>query len=465
MNPVIFRKYDIRGVVDKDFTLHDAHLIGQSFASYVQAEVGIQPHITVGYDGRFTSPLLEESLISGLLDAGAHVIRTGLGPTPQLYFASHHFQADGAVMVTGSHHPSNYNGFKLLIRGNALFGDKIQELQARILQNDFTAGHGSLRQEEIQDTYIHHLLTDFKTHYPQKNLKIAWDPANGATCEVLSRLLPYLPGEHIVINDHIDGRFPNHPPDPTVPSNLQHLQNIVQDSHCDLGIGFDGDGDRIGIIDAQGRFVWSDQLLTFFAEDILKSQPHSTIIADVKSSQSLCEHITQLGGNPLIWHSGHSLIKAKMKEIGCPLGGELSGHIIFADRYFGYDDAIYAALRLIGILMCEQTSLGQLLDKWPQLYNTSEILIPCTNHDKFAVAAQFKQSLQEQGLLLNDIDGVRITQADGWWMLRPSNTQEALTVRAESFSPQGLRQILNFIEENLASCGMIVDLNTMSATN
>jgi phosphomannomutase len=459
MNPTIFREYDIRGIVDQDFSPQDATKIGQAFASVVIENAG--PRIVVGYDGRLTSPDIHEELIKGLTTAGAEVTCIGLCPTPQLYFASHVLNADGAVMVTGSHNQQAYNGFKFAIQSAPFFGASLQDLRRQIEDDDFKTGHGSIQHHDLEQDYIDHLLQDFQTNYRAKNLSIAWDPGNGACGSALKRLIAKLPGQHHVINETIDGRFPNHDPDPTVPQNLRQLIDIVQEQKCDLGIGFDGDGDRIGVVDARGRFVYCDQLLGLFAEEVLSNLPGSTIIADVKSSQNLFDRIYRLGGTPLMWRTGRTLIRKKMKEVSSPLAGELSGHIMFSDRHYGYDDALYAALRLIGILMQKDETLADWLDKWPGVYATSEIQIPCAHVNKFNITQQVKEILQKQGFDLIDIDGVRVKQTDGWWLLRASNTQEILTARAESHSEQGLKRLLDSMGQCLAQCGLMMNMNEL----
>jgi phosphomannomutase len=459
MNPTIFREYDIRGIVDQDFTPQNAFLIGQAFATIVIEKAG--PRIVIGYDGRLTSPLLLEHMLQGLIAAGAEVTCIGLCPTPQLYFASQILEADGSVMITGSHNPQAFNGFKLAIQGSPLLGHAIQDLRHRIEDGALNHGKGTINHTDIQEEYVTHLLKDFQTHYCCKSMSIAWDPGNGAAANVLKCLIDKLPGQHHIINETIDGRFPNHDPDPTMPHNLTQLINLVQEKQCDIGIGFDGDGDRIGVVDANGRVVHCDQLMSLFAEEVLTQMPGSTIIADVKSSQHLFDTVERLGGIPLMWRTGRSLIKAKMTEVNCPLAGELSGHIIFSDRYYGYDDALYAALRLLGILMQKKESLVNLLNHWPHVYATSEIQIPCTDMNKFDVTCQIKTMLMQQGLSLIDIDGVRVKQEDGWWLLRPSNTQEILTARAESHSEQGLKRLLDSMAQYLAQCGIMMKVNDL----
>lgn len=460
MNSAIFRAYDIRGVVDRDFTSADVPQIGQAFASIVIEKAG--PHIVVGYDGRLTSPALAQEMIVGLKAAGAHVTNIGLCPTPQLYFAAQLWNADGAVMVTGSHNPLEYNGFKFVIQGQPLFGERVQDIRLRIERQKFQRGNGSIREIDVQEAYLSCLLQDFRSHYTGKNLTIAWDPANGATGDVLVRLLEQLPGTHHVINETIDGHYPNHHPDPTVASNLTQLIALVHEKKCDLGISFDGDGDRIGVVDAKGRIIDSDQLLALLAEEVLQAFPGATLIADVKSSQSFFDAVERLGGNPLMWRTGRSLIQAKMAEVNSPLAGEMSGHIMFCDRYYGYDDALYAALRLVGILMQEKKSLADWRDEWPCVYNTPELHIPCDPLDKFELTTRIRTLLQQQGVPINDVDGVRINQPDGWWLLRPSNTQEILTGRAESQSQQGLQRLLDSMETYLAQCGLTIKIDDLA---
>jgi phosphomannomutase len=450
----VFREYDIRGVIGHEITLEGARQLGKAFATKVGRETGGRK-IVVAYDGRLSSPELEQALVMGLMDAGAHVIRLGLGPTPLLYFASHYLKAAGAMMITGSHNPPDYNGFKMVISNQPVYGAQIQALRHLIEQDDFTNLPGGTQEHmELQDVYVQCLLDDFQANYPAFNLKVAWDPGNGATGNVLRRLLQELEGEHCLINGQIDGTFPAHHPDPTVEANLEDLKALTQIMQCDVGIAFDGDGDRIGVVDNAGQVVWADQLMRLYTDEVLQIHPGATIIADVKTSQHLFEYIHQKGGNPVMERTGHSLIKQKMKALKAPLAGEMSGHIFFADRYYGFDDALYAALRLLGILSQKQHSLANWAATLPVTHATPELKIPCDDRDKFAVVQHLKECLAEDQLAFNAIDGVRVTTNEGWWLLRASNTQEILVARAEAHSATGLEMTLNTIRAYLRRVGI-----------
>ncbi len=450
----IFREYDIRGVVDKDFDKAGVTLLGQAFATKVHRETG-SAKIVVGYDGRLSSPALEAALIKGMVAAGADVICIGCGPTPLLYFASHALKASGALMITGSHNPPEFNGFKMVIDQKAIFGNDIKEIETLINTGDLiTAEGGQHSSQSLHNEYVQCLTTDFSDHYGDISLRVAWDPGNGASGEVVQDILAQIEGEHYLINGEIDGTFPAHHPDPTVEENLTQLVELVETLECDFGVAFDGDGDRIGVVDDKGRILFGDQLMALFSEEVLETHPGATIIADIKTSQRLFDTIKDLGGEPLMWRTGHSHIKKKMREIQSPLGGEMSGHIFFADRYYGYDDALYAALRFIGIMNKKGIKLSQWIDALPPVFNTPEIRIPCEELDKFEVANKIKACLDQEGVPYSDIDGVRVSTDKGWWLLRASNTQEILVARAEADSQEELDKSLDAIEYYLKRAGI-----------
>jgi len=456
----IFRAYDIRGIVDEELSEKDAWNIGKSFGSIAKDHNKI-PKIAVGYDGRLSSPALKCSLIEGLLSTGVKVLEIGLGPSPMLYYASHFLKCDAAIMVTGSHNPLNHNGFKLVFENKPFFGSQIQVLEDRIIESDFHTGKGTLEIHDIKNDYLSYLLSDFLTYYSQgKSLKIAWDVGNGATGEILRLLIQKIPGEHILLNETIDGNFPAHGPDPTEAKNLIQLQQTVLKKKCDVGIAFDGDGDRIGVVDDQGEIIWGDQLLKLYAEEILLEHPGATIIADIKASQSLFDYVNSLGGKGLMWATGHSLIKAKMSETKSLLAGEMSGHIFFADRHFGYDDALYAALRLIGILGKYTQNLNSWHKKFPTIFNTPEIRIDCSQQDKFNVIETIKAKLKHQHQTYCDLDGVRVTEKHGWWLLRASHTQEAIVARIEADSLKDLNQLKEKVEGYLYQFNLTLSENS-----
>ena len=448
-NPTILREYDIRGVVGKTLGAVDARAIGRGFARILREGGGRR--VAVAYDGRLSSPELESALVGGLAESGVEVVRVGLGPTPMLYFAAFTLDVDGGIMITGSHNPADYNGFKMVIQKKSFFGPDIQRLGKIAAAGDFVAGAGAVTVHSVFDAYVARLLQDYDGARP---LKIAWDAGNGATGDALVKLTAGLPGEHILLNQTIDGTFPAHHPDPTEPKNLVQLQAAVAEHRCDLGIAFDGDGDRIGVVDGKGRILWGDQLMVLLAEDVIKTRPGATIIADVKASQVLFDEIARMGGTPLMWRTGHSLIKAKMAETGAPLAGEMGGHIFFGDRYYGYDDALYAAVRVLGILARGTTSLAALRDRLPEVVNTPELRFPCSDTRKFAVIDEVRDRLRKDGADMSDIDGVRVRTRDGWWLLRASNTQDVLVARAEAGDQAGLGRLKALIVAQLAASGM-----------
>ena len=452
-NPTILREYDIRGIVGDTLHEADARAIGRTFGSIVAEKGGHR--VAVGRDGRLSSPALEAALVSGFADSGVDVVRIGVGPTPMLYFAVFTLGVDGGVMITGSHNPANYNGFKMMLGKKSFFGPDIQALGKRAAFGDFCSGAGRVSEECVLDAYVERLLKDYDGKAGSgRPLQVGWDAGNGSTGEALVKLVAKLPGEHLLLNETIDGTFPAHHPDPTEPKNLAQLQALVRDRGLDLGIAFDGDGDRIGVIDGKGRILWGDQLMVLLASDVVRARPGAMIIADVKASQVLFDEIGRMGGTPLMWRTGHSLIKSKMAETGAPLAGEMSGHIFFGDRYYGYDDALYAAVRLLGALSRGGTSIAELRDRLPAVVNTPELRFPCSEARKFAVVEEVKERLRKAGAEMSDIDGVRVRTKDGWWLLRASNTQDVLVARAEAREEAGLGRLKALLVEQLEKSGI-----------
>ena len=443
-DPTILREYDIRGIVDKTLTEETAYHVGRSLGTMIRAGGG--ESACVGYDGRLSSPALETATVRGLRACGLRVYRIGMGPTPMLYFAVHHLAAGGGVMITGSHNPPDYNGFKMMIGTAAVFGPQIQEMGRIAAAGTFADGAGGEEEVAIFPTYIDALVSAYTM---PSGLKVAWDCGNGAAGPALRGLVDRLPGEHVVLYDEIDGNFPNHHPDPTVEANLADLKSAVVGQGCDLGIAFDGDGDRIGTVDCDGRVLWGDQLLVVLADEVLRARPGATIIADVKASQVLFDEISRMGGTPIMWKTGHSLVKAKMKELGAPLAGEMSGHIFFADRYFGFDDALYVAVRLLNGLVSSGRSLKQWRDGLPTTEATPELRISCPDEVKFAKIESLQDLLRRDGLDFSDVDGVRVSTTDGWWLLRASNTQPVLVARAEAGSVDGLVRLKRSLQSYL----------------
>ena len=447
--PTVLREYDIRGVVGDSLTTDDADAIGRAFATRVRREGG--GHVCVGYDGRLSSPDFETALVGGLTRAGMDVSRIGLGPTPMLYFSVYDRDADGGIMITGSHNPPDQNGFKFMLGKGPFFGDDIAGLGRIAASGAYTEGEGTATDVPMYDTYVARVAGDF---VPGRDLKVAWDAGNGAAGEAMAALAARLPGAHILLNEVIDGTFPSHHPDPTVPENLEQLIDTVKAQGCDLGIAFDGDGDRIGVVDEQGRILWGDQLLSLFAAEVLGRKPGATIVADVKASRVLFDRIAELGGEPLMWRTGHSLIKAKMAETGAPLAGEMSGHIFFADGYYGFDDALYAAVRLLSIVAGSEATLGAMRDALPTMMNTPELRFPCDEVRKFQVVEEVAGRLRQDGADFVDVDGVRVNTADGWWLLRASNTQAVLVARCESADGAGLERLKAEVAAQLEASGV-----------
>ncbi|MGP8027506.1 MAG: phosphoglucomutase/phosphomannomutase PgmG [Acidocella sp.] len=452
------REYDIRGIVGETLTEADAFAIGRVFGSMV-AEAGGRK-VAVGRDGRLSSPALAAALIKGLMASGAEVIDVGQGPTPMLYYASFAEPADGAVMVTGSHNPPNYNGFKMMLKNKPFFGKDIQTLGARAEAGQVVPEtQGSVVEKDVSEAYVARMLKDWDG---ERKLKVVWDNGNGAAGDVLVKLVEQLPGEHKLLNAKIDGTFPAHHPDPTVPKNLEQLIDAVKKEGADVGIAFDGDADRIGLVDNEGHILFGDQFLILMARDVLREHPGATIIADVKASQVLFDEVAKAGGTPLMWKTGHSLIKSKMAELGSPLAGEMSGHIFYNDKWYGFDDALYAAVRILGVIARMPETVGEFRASLPEVVNTPELRFDCTEDRKFAVVAEVAERLKAAGEKVADTDGVRVNTEDGWWLLRASNTQAVLVARAESTSEAGLSRLKAALAGQLAASGLAPDF---SATN
>ncbi len=451
-SPVILREYDIRGIVGNDLNEADAYTIGRAFGTKIVRDNG--DHVCVGYDGRASSPSLANALIEGLMSTGIRVENIGVGPTPMLNFAVKDRKADGGIMITGSHNPSNYNGFKMCLQNSSIYGDAIQEIGQMAINNDFESGVGNVTKIDIQDEYVARLLQDLKM---TRDLNIVWDNGNGAAGEILRRLTAKMPGTHTLLYDDIDGAFPNHHPDPTVDKNLIDIIAKVKETGADLGIAFDGDGDRIGTVDEKGDILRCDALMTIYAKDVLSRNPGAPIIGDVKCSQVMFDEIERLGGKPIMWNTGHSLVKAKMAEQNAPLAGELSGHIFFKDGYYGFDDALYCAIRLINSVAATDAPFSSLSAHLPTLYNTPEVRMEVDESQKFSYVPKIAKNLKQhesENFQINDIDGVRIKTPEGWWLLRPSNTQNVLVTRAEANSPEALNKMKKMVEDAVASVGI-----------
>ncbi|CAK6516563.1 phosphomannomutase/phosphoglucomutase [Rickettsia helvetica] len=468
INKEIFRAYDIRGNSLKNLTEEVAYKIGFCFAGMTITKDNDK--ICIGLDSRLSSPTLCKALELGLTDAGAKIINIGIVPTPVLYFADKEFMPAGSIMVTGSHNPRDDNGFKILQNGKSFFGPQIQDLLAKInaipwldhgIQKKnkqdwiprssrgmtiIPSGNDIEYRHNIEHKYLKRILDGISI---SPKLKVTWDCGNGATGNIIEELKSSLTNENIIINSKIDGNFPSHHPDPTNPANLQELIKLVKEQNCDLGIAFDGDGDRLGIVSSSGKILFGDQILCIFAEDILKENPNATIIVDVKASQFIIDRIKSFGGNPIIWRTGHPFIKSKMLETKALLAGEMSGHIFFADKYFGFDDAIYAALRFLDLLSSSSKTLDEIIEDLPKSYSTPEIKIFVSSELKLQIIKEIKEKLLEEKIEFNDIDGVRVNTEHGWWLLRSSNTESIIVARAESASKNGLEEIITIINKYL----------------
>lgn len=449
-DPTILREYDIRGIVDRTLTEADARAIGRAFATIARTR-GAKT-IAVGYDGRLSSPAMADAVVEGLTAGGADAVRIGMSPTPMLYFACYHLDGvDGGIQITGSHNPPDYNGFKMILLKKPFFGQDIQEIGRVAAAGEFASGAGRVSVADINQAYVERMLADYT---PGRALKVVWDCGNGATGPTVEALVARLPGAHTVLNAPVDGTFPVHHPDPTLPETLAQLQAAVTEAGAELGIAFDGDGDRIGVIDGQGEVLWADQLLVMLARDVLREHPGATIIADVKASQVLFDAVRAAGGEPLMYRTGHSLIKAKMAEIGAPLAGEMSGHIFYADRYFGYDDALYVAVRTLGVLATGEGTLADFRKTLPVVLNTPELRFTCSEERKFVVPNEVHERLKAEGADVNATDGVRVNTPDGWWLLRASNTQDVLVARCEAMDEAGLGRLKGALAGQLAASGV-----------
>ncbi len=452
----ILRQYDIRGVVGRTLFSADALALGRTLGTISVAAGGRVA--VVGYDGRHSSPMLEEELCRGLAACGLFVLRLGLCPTPMLYFAARVLNASVGVMVTGSHNPPDYNGFKMVVNNKPFYGENITRLGDQAARGVWATGAGGIVEVQAADAYIARMLNDYTG---KKGLRVAWDPGNGSAGNVLIKLLHKMPGDHTVINEKVDGNFPAHHPDPTVEKNLEQLRDVVLAEKCDLGIAFDGDADRIGVLDSKGRVIWGDQILAILARDVLSGMPGASVIADVKASQVLFDEIARLGGKPEMSPTGHSIIKSRMAETGAPLAGEMSGHIFMADKYYGFDDALYVAVRLVDYLVRAGTSAAEIRDSLPKMVNTPEIRIEVPEEDKFGIVDRVAARVKDADLDVNDIDGVRVNEGGGWWLLRASNTQNCLVARCEASDEETLDVLKGRVVAELEAAGVSnVDLES-----
>jgi phosphomannomutase/phosphoglucomutase len=439
INPQIFREYDVRGLVDQDLTEATVELLGRGYGTYSRG-FGYTEAL-VGRDNRPSSAPFRDALIRGILSTGVDVIDVGELPTPAFYFALHEYGKEAGAMITGSHNPPQYNGFKLCRGHGTIYGEEIQKLRAIIESGDFATGEGKLTSADPVPAYMDHIAGDIK---PKRPLKVVIDAGNGVGGKVAPDLLRRLGCEVVELYCDLDGNFPNHFPDPTVPANLADLIALVKKEGADMGISFDGDADRIGAVADDGGIIWGDQLMILFARDILEFHPGGTIIFEVKCSQALIDDIEAHGGVPLMWKTGHSLIEAKIREEKALLAGEMSGHIYFADRYFGYDDAIYSACRLVEYISRQDQKLSEIMAGVPRYYATPEIRIESTEEEKWQIVDTVKREFEKDYKII-DIDGVRVVFDDGWGLVRASNTSPVVVVRCEAKTPERRDEIQEMI--------------------
>ena len=446
INRQIFRQYDVRGIVDVDLNDETVYLLGRGFGTYLRQKD--LKSVVIGGDARLSTPRFKKQFTAGLLACGCDVIDVAILATPTLYFAIHHLRTDAGVMITGSHNPPEYNGFKMNIGLSSIFGDDIIEIYDIINSDSFIDGSGSLSNVAgMIKTYQDYVVAHSRISRP---VKVVVDAGNGAGGPILPDILRRLGCEVIELYCDLDGTYPNHHPDPTVLEYVQDLIKTVKETGAEVGIGLDGDADRIGVIDEKGQMLFGDQILNIFARDFLKEYPGKKILADVKCSKNLFDDIAKRGGIPVMYKTGHSLIKKKMKEDKIILGGEMSGHIIFEDRYLGFDDAMYAACRFAEIIAKSDKKVSEMLADQPKMYNTPELRVDCTEETKFPLVEKVREHFQEMGYDVNDIDGMRVTFPDGWGLLRASNTQPVLVMRFEAESEARLQEIKNLVEKEIA---------------
>jgi phosphomannomutase/phosphoglucomutase len=442
VNPLIFREYDIRGRVGEDLTPETVVFIGKGFGTYTMRGGG--KSLMVGRDCRLSSPSFRDALVEGVLSTGMDVVDVGICPTPLLYFSILRFGADGGVMVTGSHNPPEFNGFKLCVGPVTLYGDRIREIRRIIESRDFVSGKGRESSRNVVPDYREYVASNISI---PRRLKVVVDAGNGTAGPVAPPLFRELGVDVVELFCGMDGTFPNHFPDPTVPENLASLIRVVRETRADVGVAYDGDADRIGAVDDRGEILFGDSLLTLFAREILRRKPGATIISEVKASQNLYDDIARHGGKPLMWKAGHSLIKKKMREVSAEVAGEMSGHIFFTDRYLGFDDAIYASARLFEIIADSDRPLSEMLSDLPPVVSTPEIRVECPDEIKFRVAERVAEIVRPQARDVIDLDGVRAVFDGGWGLVRASNTQPVLVLRFEGKDRETVERIRALMEK------------------
>ena len=447
MNPAIFREYDIRGVAERDFDVAFAASLGRAFGTLC-GEAG-KRRVSVGRDCRLTSDRYAAALADGIRSTGLTVVDIGVCPTPLLYFSLFHWDLDGGIQVTGSHNAADYNGFKVCLGKETLYGEQIQDLRRRIEAGRFRQGAGATEARPVVPVYQDFVVENVGRLV--RPIDVVVDAGNGTAGPVAPAIYRRLGARVTELFTDMDGRFPNHHPDPTVAENMRHLIRRVGETRAELGIAFDGDADRIGAVDADGRIIWGDELLVVYARDVLARNPHAVVVSEVKGSQRLYDDIAAHGGRGIMWKAGHSLLKAKMRETGALLGGEMSGHMFFKERYFGYDDGIYAGARLLEILGRTGRTVAQLLADLPRAYSTPEIRVDCPDDRKFAVADRVRDRFRAEGRDIVDVDGVRIRFPHGWGLVRASNTQPVLVLRFEAETAEELAQYQRVVEQAVAA--------------
>jgi phosphomannomutase/phosphoglucomutase len=444
VNPHIFRSYDVRGIVGRDLTPEVVEILGKGYGTYI-ARKGAKK-VSVGYDARQSSPVFCEAITRGIVSTGVDVVQIGMAATPTLYFSLFHLDVDGGIMITGSHNPPEFNGFKLGVGKTTIYGDEIQAVLQVIQAGQFEQGQGQVTQSDVGPAYVDTVVE--RIGPIARPLKIVVDAGNGTGGLYGPEMLRRVGAEVVELYCEVDGTFPNHHPDPTLPEALEDLITKVEETGAAFGVGWDGDSDRIGVVDPRGKMVWGDQLLMLFSREVLAAHPGAPVIFEVKCSQGLVDEVERLGGQPVMYRTGHSLIKNKLKEMHAPLAGEMSGHLFFADEYLGYDDALYATCRFVRMIAAQDKSLPELMDELPKYYSTPETRVECPDERKFEIvdeiAAYFKANYD-----VIDVDGVRILFGDGWGLIRSSNTQPVIVLRFEAQTPERLKEITGIVLDKL----------------
>ncbi len=442
-NSLVFKEYDIRGIVGKDIDEHFAETLGKAFGTYLNG------NLIVGRDNRFSSEKFGKALIGGLISTGGRIIDIGMLPTPVFYFAIQHFSADGGIMITASHNPPEYNGFKLCRGTASLYGEEIKKIGRMMEEGKFLSGKGSVRKEEIMQEYAGEIFSKIKL---KRKVRVVTDSGNGTAGIIGPKILRQIGCEVVELFSKPDASYPNHHPDPTIEENLKSLKEKVVSENAEVGIGWDGDADRMVAVDEKGNTIYGDQLIAFFSKYFLLSHPKGKIVFDVKCSQALPEYIKKYGGEPIMWKTGHSLIEEKMKEAGSKFSGEMSGHLFFKDRYYGYDDGIYAACRLVEILSQEKKTLSELISEIPKYFSSPELRLDCSEKEKFEIVRKISSDFSEYSPLT--LDGVRVNFGDGWFLIRASNTQPKIVVRFEAKTEKRYDEIENIVKKELSKFGI-----------